>query len=150
MYKEKYDRHTEAPDVTPKVNFSMINGDTAKFVFPVFNKVKVECEDEPDDCHCCYDYKLEPVSLEGLTFRVCTDKVPKGFTIDTSLDTETEKGQAKNGIRLIIHSLIPYEVSKKLEFPLTVPYTLIDNLNRAYAYGNVIVEYSPYEEVNNG
>ena len=146
MYYEQRDHHAVAENITPKVTIKMINGGTAKFVFPVFNHEEVETED--GHCGC----KLIPVPLDGKTFEVHLSNAPIGFQAYAELDKLNE-GEVHNGIRFVATSSIFNEDARKFEWPISVPYNIIDSTSgEAFVYGTFEIEYAPYQrmEVSNG
>lgn len=146
MYYEQHDHHAVAEDITPKVTIKMINGGTAKFVFPVFNNEEVGTED--GRCSC----KLVPVPLDGKKFKVHLSDAPIGFQAYAELDKLNE-GEVNNGIRFIASSSICNEDARKFEWPISVPYNVIDSTSgESFVYGTFEIEYAPYQrmEVTNG
>lgn len=134
MYKEPHDHHAIAVDVTPKVRFALVNGDTAKFVFPIYN---IRDGEEPT-----------PIDISGKKYRIILDNAPSGFSASATLDNANYRQAVDivyNGIRVVFVSHILKATAEKIEWPVVVPYNLLLD-DESISYGEIYIEYAPYEE----
>ena len=151
MYRE-CQPHVVAKDVTPNVTIEMVNGDIARFVFPVYNEI---------------DGTLYAESLtdKGYTFKCFISDDPTGAvsataTIDDGTDKNKDGINVRNGIRLHIASHVESVDLDKYEWPLKIGFNIVatDDPDGSFAkgknidsfvHGVVIIKRAPFHAIEN-